>query len=135
MEPRRLERHLVGIGNYSLGREGRESVLTGRDTSSLVVDRLCNQARRQNAAITCFCFNFAARKEKSTTAMLGSLLKQIVGGIEKIPEDISRTFHEQRMVIGGRGLQFPDIVKMLQTITSSLCTFVCIDALDEWKSH
>jgi len=35
------------------------------------------------------------------------------------------------MAIGGRGPRLPDIVKMLQTITSSLHTFVCIDALDE----
>ena len=35
------------------------------------------------------------------------------------------------MAVGGRGLLLLDIVKMLQTITSSLRTFVCIDALDE----
>ena len=63
--------------------------------------------------------------------MLGSLLKQIVGGMEKIPEEISQAFQEQKRVIGRRGLQLPDIVKMLQNITSSLRTFVCIDALDE----
>ena len=66
--------------------------------------------------------------------MLGSLLKQIVGGIEKVPEEISRAFQEQKMAIGGRGPQLPDIVKMLQIITSSLRTFVCIDALDECEA-
>jgi len=40
-------------------------------------------------------------------------------------------FQEQRMAIGGRGLLLPDIVRMLQTVTSSLRTFVCINALDE----
>ena len=35
------------------------------------------------------------------------------------------------MVIGGRGPRLPDIVKMLQAITSSLRTFICIDAWDE----
>ena len=65
------------------------------------------------------------------TRMLGSVLKQVVGGMENIPEEISRTFKEQRMAIGGRGPQLPDIVKMLQIITSSIRTFVCIDALDE----
>ena len=63
--------------------------------------------------------------------MLGSLLKQIVSGMETIPEDISRAFQEQKKAIGGRGLQLLDIVKMLQAITSSQRTFVCIDALDE----
>ena len=114
-----------------LGREERELVLTCHDVSSLVVDRLCDQARGQNTTVTCFYFDFAARKEQSATAMLGSLLKQIVSGMETIPEDISRAFQEQKKAIGGRGPQLVDIVKMLQAITSSQRTFVCIDALDE----
>ena len=48
-----------------------------------------------------------------------------------IPEDTSRACEEQKKAIGGRGPQLLDIVKMLQTITSSQRTFVCIDALDE----
>ena len=63
--------------------------------------------------------------------MLGSVLKQVVGGMEEIPEDVSRAFKQQKKVIGGRGPQLEDIVKMLQTITSSLGMFVCIDAWDE----
>ena len=63
--------------------------------------------------------------------MLGSLLKQIVGGMETIPEEILQAFQEQKKSIGGRGPQLLDIVKMLQAITSSQRTFVCIDALDE----
>ena len=35
------------------------------------------------------------------------------------------------MAISGRGPRLPDMVKMLQTITSELPTFICIDALDE----
>ena len=96
-----------------------------------MVDRLCDQARGQNTAVTCFYFDFAARKEQSVTNMLGSLLKQVVGGMPKVPEEISRAFQEERMAIGGRGPRLPDMVKMLQTITSKLRTFVCIDALDE----
>ena len=110
---------------------GRVLVVTCRDISSLVVDRLCDQARGQNTTVTCFYFDFAARKEQSATAMLGSLLKQIVSGMEAIPEDISRAFQEQKKAIGGRGPLLIYIVKMLQTITSSQRTFVSIDALDE----
>ena len=106
-------------------------MLTSCDISSLVVDRLCDKATGQNTAITCFYFDFAARKEQSATSMLGSLLKQIISGLEKIPEEISRAFQEQKKAVGGRGLLLPDIVKMLQTVTFSLPTFVCIDALDE----
>ena len=95
------------------------------------MDRLCDRARGQNAAVTCFYFDFADRKEQSATSALGSLLRQVVGGLERIPEEISRAYREERNAIGGRGPRLPDIVKLLQAITSSLPTFVCIDALDE----
>ena len=95
------------------------------------MDRLCDQARGQNTAITCFYFDFAARKEQSATNMLGSLVKQVVSGMERIPDEISTAFREQKKVIGGCGPKLIDLVKMLQTITSSQPTFMCIDALDE----
>ena len=124
-------RHSSGNKDLSRGSEERESVLTGRDVSSLVVDRLGDQAGDQNTVVACFYFDFAARKEQSATSMLGSLLKQIVSGMERISEEISQAFQKQKRVIGGRGPQLPDIVKMLQAITSSQRIFVCIDALDE----
>jgi len=106
-------------------------VLIRRHTSSLVVDSLCDQAGEQNVAITCFYFDFAARKEQSATSMLGSLLKQMVSGMERVPDEISRPFQKQKKAIGGCQPQLVDIVKMLQAITSSQPTFICIDALDE----
>jgi len=106
-------------------------VLTGHDVSSLVVDRLCDQFTGQNTAVTCFYLDYAARKEQSVANILGSLLRQVVGGMEKVPEEITKHFQGQKMAIGGRGPRLQDIVKMLQAITSSLPTFVCIEALDE----
>ena len=130
MEVRVSGRHLSGNENYSW-REERESALIGHDVSSLVVDRLCDQSRGQNTAVTCFYLDFAARKEQSVASILGSLLRQVVGGMENVPEEIAQAFQEQKTAIGGRGPRLPDIVKMLQNITSELRTFVCIDALDE----
>ena len=76
MEHRESGRHLLSKKNCLWGKEGRGLVLTSRDISSLVVDRLCDQARGQkNTVVTCFYFYFAARKEQSATNMLGSLLK------------------------------------------------------------
>ena len=131
MEIQESARHLSGSENYSCLKEEIELVLISHDVSSLVMDRLCDQVRGQNAAVTCFYLDFAARKEQSVANILGSLLRQLVGGMEKVPEEIAQAFQEQKMAIGGRGPRLPDIVKMLQTITSSLRTFVCIDALDE----
>ena len=101
------------------------------DTSSLVVDRLCDKAKEQNIAVACFYVDFAAREEQSPANMLGSLLKQIVAGLERIPEEIRETFQDHKKVIGGRGLRAPEILKMLQSVTSLRPTFICVDALDE----
>ena len=131
MEIPESARHLSGNQNYSPGRKEKETALTSCDVSSLVVDRLCDQARGQSSAVTCFYVDFADRKEQSATSILGSLLRQIVGGLERIPEEISQAFQEEKNAIGGRGPRHLDIVKMLQAITSSLRTFICIDALDE----
>jgi len=106
-------------------------VLTSRDPSSLVIDSLCDQAREQNATVACFYFDFAAQGEQTTTSMMGALLKQLVCGLEEIPEEISRAYRDQKSAVGGRGPLLPDIVKMLQTASSERCTFICIDALDE----
>jgi len=95
------------------------------------VDRICEQTRGQNVAVMCFYFDFAARKEQTATSMLGSLLKQIVNGTGRIPEDIWRALREQREAVSGRRPQLGDIVKMLQLITSSQRSFMVIDALDE----
>ena len=78
-------------------------MLTSHDVSSLVVDRLCDQARGQNTSVTCFYFDFATRKEHSVVNMLGSLLKQVIGGMERVPEEVSRAFQDQKKAIGGRG--------------------------------
>ena len=110
----------------------KEKLMGGADgTSSLVVDRLYDKSREQNIAITCFYVDFAERKEQSPTNILGSLLKQIVGGLKSMPYNIRQTFQDQKKAIGGRGLRVPELVKMLQTVTSLQPTFICVDAVDE----
>src|SRR5437879_2641153 len=103
-------------------------LLTSRDISSLVIDNLCDQAKGQNVAVACFYFDFAAQKEQSPTNMLGALLKQVVGGLEAVPGEIARAYKDQEKVIGGRGPELADIIKMLQNTSSKTRTFLCIDA-------
>ena len=54
-----------------------------------------------------------------------------MGGLEEMPGEISQAHKDQGKVIGGRGSQLSDIVKMLQTASSERHTFICIDAMDE----
>src|ERR1700712_5616435 len=111
--------------------EEQGQALTSGDLSSLVIDKLCDRAKDLEFAVACFYYDFAARKEQSPPNMLGALLKQLVGGRGETPEEISRVYRDQKRVIGGRGPQLADIVKMLQTTASRNPTFICIDALDE----
>ena len=106
-------------------------LLRSCDVSSLVIDTLGDWAREQNAAVACFYFDFAAQKEQSPTSTLCSLLRQVVCGLEEIPEMISKAFRDQKKVIGGRKLGLGEIAEMLQDISSTRPTFICVDALDE----
>ena len=106
-------------------------MLTSRDCSSLVIDTLCDRASRENVTVACFYFDFAARKEQSSTTMLGALLKQVVGGLRELPEEIVKSYEDQKVAIGGRAPRISDIVKMLQAVSSEKRIFICIDALDE----
>ena len=106
-------------------------LLRNCDASSLVIDTLCDWAKGRNTAVACFYFDFAAQKEQSPTSILSSLLKQVVGGLEEIPAKISQAFQGEGKVIGGRKLELGEIVEMLQDVSSSRPTFICIDALDE----
>ena len=106
-------------------------LLRSGDDSSLVVDSLCDWARGQNAAVACFYFDFAAQKEQSPTNILGSLLRQVVCGLENIPEKIVQALRDQKKVIGGRKLGLGEIAEIFSDISSSRRTFLCIDGLDE----
>jgi len=114
--------------------EGRKILLISRNVSSLVMDTLCKQAVEENAVVACFYFDFAAQEEQSPGAALGSVLKQVVAGLEEVPEGIVSAFRDREGVIGGQRLPLSKIAEFLQDISSSRYTFICIDALDECPS-
>ena len=101
------------------------------DISSVVIDRLCNQARGQDATVACFYFDFAAEKEQSLVGILGSILKQLVFGLDEIPEEIFEAYKDRKNAIGGQELQISNVLQMLQTTSAKKRTFICIDAIDE----
>ena len=128
---RALGKHILGSKDEPQGVEEKEQVLTSRDFSCLVIDYLCDQAGGQNATVACFYFDFAARKEQSLARMLGCLLRQLVFGLEEIPEEISQAYKERQNAIGGQGPQISTILKMMQAASAKKRAIICIDALDE----
>jgi len=111
---------------------GERISLTAGNTSSLVIDSLCDQARREDIAIACLYCDFLAQKEQTTTNMIGAILKQLVSR-EEIPRDVRQAFQDGKREVGGRRLLLRDLVQMLKIATASLHqVFICVDALDEY---
>ena len=105
--------------------------LTARNPSSLVIDALCDQAKKEDIAVACLYCDFLAQQDQTITNMMGAILKQLIGGRD-IPENLREAFLEGKKEIGGRGLRLADLMRMLGIAISSLPqVFLCIDALDE----
>jgi len=103
-----------------------------RNTSSLVIDSLCDQARKEDITVACLYCDFLAQQEQTVTSMMGAILKQLVGGVD-IPIYLREAFQEGKKEIGGRRLSLEDLVGMLRRAIASLGkVFICIDALDEY---
>jgi len=131
MEIQERERAISRKQECTSSRIRRILLLICCDGSSLVIDKLCDEAVKGDPAVVCFYFDFAARGEQSPLNMLGSLVRQHVSGEEGIPETIAQDFRKDRGAIGGRGLQVSGISKMFQAVANTKRTFICVDALDE----
>ena len=85
--------------------------------------------------MACIYCNFHEHKEQSATSVLAALLKQLVAGVEPIPEEIKEAFDRAKKKLDGRTLRLPEMHKMLIKSVSSLrLGFICIDALDEFPT-
>ena len=102
-----------------------------RNTSSLVIDSLCDQAGEENIAVTAFYCDFISQQEQTIDNIVGAMLKQLVGR-GRIPKDLREAFQKAKKEIGGRGPRLAELMGMLRTTIASLPrVFICIDALDE----
>ena len=105
--------------------------LTARNTSSLVIDSLCDQAGKEDIAVVGLYCDFLAQEEQTTTNIMGAILKQLVGR-GGIPDYLREAFQKRQKEFGGRKLRLPDLVGMLKIAIDSLPkAFICLDALDE----
>jgi len=106
-------------------------LLTAGNTSSLVIDRLCDQAREEDITVAGFYCDYLAQQEQTAINVMGAILKQLVGSRE-IPDDIREAFQEGKKGAGGRRPRLADLTRMLRVAIASLPqVFICIDGLDE----
>jgi len=105
--------------------------LTARNTSSLVIDRLCDQAREEDLAVAWVYCDSLAQGEQTVINIMGAIMKQLVRRRE-IPKDLWEAFED------GRRRLLANLVQMLRVAIASLSqVFICFDALDEFlpKGH
>ena len=105
--------------------------LTAGNTSSLVIDSLCDQAEKEDIAVACLYYDFLAQQEQTVINVMGAVLKQLIGRCD-ILNYLRKAFQDGKTGVGDRGFLVADIVRMLRTtIASRSQVFICIDALDE----
>ena len=107
------------------------TLLMVRNTSSLVIDWLCNQVRNRDIAVAGLYCDYLAQKEQSATNMLGAILKQLLER-DGIPEPLREIYRSEKRGLGGRAVQLLDLIGMVKTTITSLSeVYICIDGLDE----
>ena len=107
-------------------------LLTAWNTSSLVIDSLCDREGREDILIAGLYCDYLNQQEQTTTNVMGAILKQLVGRAD-IPEYVREAFQAGKRNFGGRRPELPDLMRMLKiTIASLPQVFICLDALDEF---
>jgi len=110
---------------------GSEISLIAGNPSSLVIDSLCDQAKKEDIAVACFYCDFLAQQDQTTANIMGAILRQLVGRGD-IPENVRQAFQDAKREVGGRRPLHADLMQMLNiAIASQGQVFICIDALDE----
>jgi len=105
--------------------------LTTGNTSSLVIDSLCDKAEEENIAVAGLYCDFLAQQTQTVNHIIGAILKQLIGRGE-VTEDLRKAFQQAKREFGGRGPQLADLMRMLRTAILLIPqVFICVDALDE----
>ena len=98
-----------------------------------MIDTLCDRIGEDNVAVAYVYCDFSTPNAQSASTVLGSLLRQAVGALTEIPDDVQKAFERAKRQVDGCGLRLPEIVEMLiKSLLYLKWGFICIDALDEF---
>lgn len=109
----------------------QELSLAFSNISSLMIDRLCDEAGQEDMAVAGFYCDFCDQREQRAVNIIGAILKQPIatGGALGV---VRKTFKKAKLELRGRSLRLPDVVEMVKwAIITLLQVFICVDALDE----
>jgi len=100
-----------------------------------VIDTILEGIEGDSVAVAYVYCDFSTRNMQSTTAVLGSVLRQVVGALTRIPDEVQKAFGCAKKQADGCGLRLPEILDMLTKFLPGLeRAFICIDALDEFPT-
>ena len=100
-----------------------------------MIDTLSDGIDGDGLAVAYVYCDFSIRSMQSTSAVLGSVLRQVVGALEEIPDGVQKAFERAKKQTDGCGLRLPEILDMLtKSLLSLKRGFICIDALDEFPT-
>jgi len=94
-------------------------LLMAGNTSSLVIDSLCDQEGKEDTIITGLYCDLPIQQEQTVANIVGVILKQLVGRGD-IPEYIHEAFQTAKRNIGSGGPRLPDLMEMLREIIAPL---------------
>ena len=98
-----------------------------------MIDTLCDGIGEDHVGVAYVYCDFSTPNAQPSSTVLGSLLRQVVGALAQIPDDVQKAFERAKRQVDSCGLRLPEIVEMLIKSLSSLkLGFICIDALDEF---
>ena len=96
-----------------------------------MIDRLCDEAREEDIAVSGFYCDFRNQGEQTAANIIGAILKQLVAREER-QEHMRTAFRKAKKELGDRGLRLSDMVQVAKQAVATLPqVFICIDALDE----
>lgn len=97
------------------------------------MDRLYDQREFFVAVVYC---DFREQREQTTANIIGAILKQLVFHNDDVLESVREALLKEKNECGGRRLQLSEYVRKLSTTIALLSqVFICIDALDEFRSN
>src|SRR5437879_4357080 len=100
--------------------------------SSLVIDALSKGIDGDGVAIAYVYCDFSTRNVQSVSTLLGSVLRQVVGALAEVPDEVRRAFeHAKRQTDGCRPLLCEILEMFIENVRHLNRVFICIDALDE----
>ena len=69
-----------------------------------------------NATVACLYFDFTTQEQQSPAAILGPVLKQVVGKLNEVPERVVQAFRDRGKHIGCQRLALAKIVEFFKDI-------------------